>query len=304
MRPAISSQSKIINIKERRAQRVELACDESSVKPRIPLSVFIIAQDEEDRISRAVSSCIDWADEVIVIDSGSSDQTIDVAQRLGARVLQHDWHGYGLQKRYGEDQCCNDWVLNIDADEVVTDKLRQEILGLFQTTVLDAYDFWKVDICDVWPHEKTAAKHAYAYTQIRLYRKSIGRFSENAVHDTVRPPKNARLGTLKGRMDHRSIRSISFHYEKMNRYSTMQVKEMRGRGRILPKSRLLYEFPVAFLKGYLVRGYCRYGWWGLIASTNYAVGRYLRLAKSVEAELMERSAKTDARPKAPQKEPA
>lgn len=105
-------------------------------------------------------------------------------------------------------------------------------------------------------------------------------------------------------MDHRSIRSISFHYEKMNRYSTMQVKEMRGRGRVLPKTRLLYEFPIAFLKGYLVRGYCRYGWWGLVASTNYAVGRYLRLAKSVEAELMERSDKANEGIKTSHKEPA
>lgn len=195
MRPAISSQNKIINIKERRAQRDELIYGETSVKPLIPITVFIIAQDEEDRIGRAVASCIDWVDEVIVIDSGSCDQTIAVAQRLGARVLHHDWHGYGLQKRFGEDQCRNDWVLNIDADEIVTAELQEEILGLFQTTVLDACDFWKVDICDVWAHEKTAAKHAYAYTQIRLYRRSIGRFSESAVHDTVRPPKTAKLGS-------------------------------------------------------------------------------------------------------------
>ncbi|WP_063317581.1 glycosyltransferase family 2 protein [Pseudovibrio sp. Ad13] len=289
MRPDISTQSKIIDIAAKRAQQGKPTANERSDEARIPMSVFIIAKNEEDRIGQTIASCIHWADEVIVIDSGSTDQTLTVAQRMGARVLHNDWNGYGLQKRFGEDQCRNDWILNIDADEVVTPALRDEILGLFQTSVLAQNDFWEVDICDVWPHETTAAKHAYSHKQIRLYRRSVGRFSASSVHDTVRPPSDAKIGMLKGHMDHRSIPSVAFHFEKMNRYSTMQVHEMRGRGRRMPKSRLLYEFPAAFLKGYLVRGYCRYGWWGLIASTNYAVGRYLRVAKSIEADLLEQT---------------
>lgn len=292
MRSDISTQSKVINIAEKRARKGAPVADGRSEKPRIPLSVFIIAKDEEDRIGRTIASCIHWADEVIVIDSGSTDRTVTLAQRMGARVLHHDWNGYGLQKRFGEDQCQNDWILNIDADEVVTPALRDEILGLFQTSVLMQNDFWEVDICDVWPHESTAAKHAYSHKQIRLYRRSVGRFAANAVHDTVRPPSDARVGMLKGHMDHRSIPSITFHFEKMNRYSSMQVREMHGRGRRLSRSRLLYEFPLAFLKGYVMRGYCRYGWWGLIASTNYAVGRYLRVAKSIEADLMAKAGKS------------
>ncbi|KZL15751.1 Glycosyl transferase family 2 [Pseudovibrio axinellae] len=292
MRPDISTQSKIIDIAEKRARHGARTTDECSDHKRIPLSVFIIAKNEEDRIGRTISNCIDWADEVIVIDSGSTDQTVNVAQRLGARVLHNDWPGYGLQKRFGEDQCRHDWILNLDADEVATDELKDEILDLFQTSVIASHDFWTVNIYDVWAHEETAVKHAYAYKQIRLYRKSIGRFSASAVHDTVRPPQNARLGVLKGRVEHRSIRSLAFQYDKMNRYSSMQVKEMHGRGRHLPKSRLLYEFPMAFLKGYLIRRYYQYGWWGLIASTNYATGRYMRLAKSIEADLLENTEKS------------
>ncbi len=302
MRPDISSQSKIIEIAANRARQGKSAADERSEETRIPISVFIIAQNEEDRIGQAIASCIHWADEVIVIDSGSTDQTITVAQCSGARVLHNDWNGYGLQKRFGEDQCRNDWILNIDADEVVTPELRDEILGLFQTSVFTQNDFWEVDICDVWPHEKTAAKHAYSHKQIRLYRRSIGRFSASPVHDTVRPPSDARVGMLKGHMDHRSNPSVAFHIEKMNRYSTLQVREMRGRGRRIPKLRLFFEFPAAFLKGYLVRGYCRYGWWGLIASTNYAVGRYLRVAKSIEADLLEQALTTRKDPVAAQPE--
>ncbi len=87
---------------------------------RLPLSVFIIARDEADRIARPIESVIGWVDEVIVIDSGSTDETVAVAEQLGARVIRNDWPGYGPQKRFGEDQCRNDWLLNLDADEEVT----------------------------------------------------------------------------------------------------------------------------------------------------------------------------------------
>ena len=88
---------------------------------RLPLSAFIISKNEADRISRPIKSVIDWVDEVIVVDSGSTDDTVAVAERLGARVVHHEWKGYGAQKRHGEDQCRNHWLLNLDADEEVTE---------------------------------------------------------------------------------------------------------------------------------------------------------------------------------------
>src|SRR5437764_957280 len=93
----------------------------------LPISAFIIACNEADRIGRAIASVRGWVDEIIVIDSGSSDDTVKVAQSLGARVLTHAWPGYGLQKRFGEEQCKNRWLLNLDADEEVTPELAQEI---------------------------------------------------------------------------------------------------------------------------------------------------------------------------------
>jgi len=88
-------------------------------KPR-PISVYIVAKNEADRIGRAVRSVVQWVDEVIVVDSGSEDATVLVASEAGARVLYHAWPGYGPQKRFGEDQCRNEWLLNLDADEEVS----------------------------------------------------------------------------------------------------------------------------------------------------------------------------------------
>ena len=255
---------------------------------RLPLSVFIIARDEADRIDRPIRSVIDWVDEVIVIDSGSTDDTVAVAEALGARVLHNDWPGYGPQKRFGEDQCRNDWLLNLDADEEVTPELAAEIRAKFEDGSHESADGWRIMIRDMYAHESRPADWAYGYHQIRLYDRRKGRFSESIVHDTVRPQEGARIANLSGIMAHRSIRSLDFQVGKYNRYSGMQVEDMRARGRRLARSRLLTEFPVSFFKAYFARKYRKYGWWGFILAMNYAHARFLRVAKAYEAELLDR----------------
>ncbi|WP_298984735.1 glycosyltransferase family 2 protein [uncultured Roseibium sp.] len=254
---------------------------------RLPLSVFIIARNEADRIARPIESVIDWVHEVIVVDSGSSDDTVAVAESLGARVVFHEWLGYGPQKRYGEDQCKHDWILNLDADEEVTPELAAEIKAKFADHTFNNADGWRIMIRDMYAHESAPAPWAYGYHQIRLYDRRKGRFSDSTVHDTVRPDPGAKLDNLSGIMAHRSIRSLDFQVEKYNRYSAMQVEDMRSRGRRLSRSRLITEFPVSFFKAYFVRRYRKYGWWGLILSMNYAHARFLRVAKAYEAELLD-----------------
>lgn len=253
---------------------------------RLPLSAFIISKNEADRISRPIESVIGWVDEVIVVDSGSTDDTVAVAEGLGARVVHHDWKGYGPQKRYGEEQCRNDWLLNLDADEEVTPELADEIKSKFADNSYTNADGWRIMIRDMYAHEVAPAPWAYGYHQIRLYDRRKGRFSASTVHDTVRPEECAKIDNLTGIMAHRSIRSLDFQVGKYNRYSGMQVEDMRARGRTLPRTRLLTEFPVSFFKAYFVRKYRKYGWWGFILSVNYAHARFLRVAKAHEADLL------------------
>uniref|UniRef100_UPI003BA8AFE2 glycosyltransferase family 2 protein n=1 Tax=Stappia sp. TaxID=1870903 RepID=UPI003BA8AFE2 len=258
---------------------------------RPSISVFIIARDEADRIGAAIDSVSTFADEVIVIDSGSRDETCAVAEARGARVLYNPWPGYGPQKRFGENACANDWLFNLDADEAVTPELAAEIVKLRDSGRMTDCAFWQVAIRDVFAHESRPAPWAYGYIQIRLYDRRAGRFSESSVHDTVRPPKDARLARLKGAMSHRSIRSVAFQVEKMNRYSTMQADDLEQRGRRLARWRIPGEFPLAFLKAYVLRRYALYGWWGLVIATNYAYSRFLRVAKAYERELLTRTRK-------------
>ncbi|MBA4783117.1 MAG: glycosyltransferase family 2 protein [Rhizobiales bacterium] len=261
----------------------------------LALSVFIIARDEADRIGDAIASVIDIAEEVIVVDSGSTDATVAVARAAGARVIHHDFEGFGPQKRFAETQCRNHWLLNIDADEPLTHEAREEIRMLVSSGRLADFDCWRIPIRTVYPHEDKPAAWAFTYNQIRLYDRERAGFAASTVHDSVLPEPGARIGQIEGAIAHRSHRSINFQVEKFNRYAEMQVDDMIARGRRLSRLRLVTEFPVAFLKAYFIRRQCLYGLWGFSLAISYAYSRFLRIAKFHETELKRQAAEKRAK---------
>src|SRR3954454_14348761 len=127
----------------------------------LPLSVFIIAANEADRIGDTIQAVRELSDDLVVVDSGSSDGTQAVAASLGARVVSNPWPGYGPQKRFAEELCVNDWLLNVDADEVIPPELEAEIGALFAAGE-PARDAYRVGIAEIFPGE--ARPHALAYT--------------------------------------------------------------------------------------------------------------------------------------------
>lgn len=248
---------------------------------RLPVSCFIIAKDEADRIGYAIRSVRAWVDEVIVIDSGSTDGTQDLARELGAVVVQNAWPGYGQQKRFGEDRCRNTWLLNLDADEEVTDALRAEIHGLFANgePVADGYE---ITIVTLFPGEEHPGRFAHALSPVRLYRRDRGRYSASPVHDRVAFEADARIGRLRGTVYHRSIRSLGDQLAKLDRYSTMQAEDFIARGRRLAKIRVFSEFPIAFFKAWIGRRLVLRGTYGFLVAMNYAIFRHIRVAKIYE----------------------
>jgi len=135
-----------------------------------PISVFIIAKNEADRITPIINSVKDLAQEIIVIDSNSSDDTVKICQDLGAKVINNDWQGYGQQKIFGENQCQNNWILNIDADEEVSAELAQEIKNIFSQKISDEVAGFRIKIVNKFRFEDKPKKLAYFYNQLRLYR--------------------------------------------------------------------------------------------------------------------------------------
>ena len=258
-----------------------------------PLSIFIIAQNEADRIGRTIEEARGLSDDIVVVDTGSTDGTQALVESLGARVIFNAWPGYGRQKRFAEEQCRHDWLLNLDADEVVPPDLAAEITGLFAAGA-PPKDAYKVRIAEIFPGEGAPHRFAYALAPVRLYRKSKGRYSASPVHDRVDLAPDARIGRLRGTVHHFSVRSLGEQMDKLNAYSDAQADDLDARGAALSVFRLVAEFPANFLKAYIGRRHALRGIYGFMTAMNYAFYRYLRVAKLWERRLQRRAAATIA----------
>jgi len=247
----------------------------------LPLSVFIIAQDEADRIGDAIRAVRDLSDDVVVVDSGSTDATPAVAVGLGARVIHHPWPGYGPQKRFAEEQCRHEWLLNLDADEVVPPELEREIRALFAAGEPQS-PAYRIGIAEIFPGEDRPHSWAYTLTPVRLYRRDAGRYSAALVHDRVELNAGIRAGHLRGVIHHFSVRSLGDQLDKLNRYSDQQAHDLELRGVAIPTWRLFFEFPANFIKAYVARRHFVRGVYGFLTAMNYAISRHLRLAKHYE----------------------
>lgn len=253
---------------------------------KIPLSVFIIAQDEADRIVKVIESVVDWVDEVIVIDSGSKDDTVQVSKKAGARVIYNPWPGYGQQKRFGEEQCRNSWVLNLDADEVLSDEVKDDIQELFRDAPPKSTYGYRLNIYTVVPHAPHRHRGLPKFSPVRLYNTSYGRYSPHYVHDRVEIKDDyVEHKPLKGYVHHYSIRNISHLISKLNSYSDQQIKTFKSRSKLSLGLRLIIEFPFNFIRYYFFRRLFLSGMYGFIMAMIYAFFRFEKIAKAYEREL-------------------
>ncbi|WP_246695239.1 glycosyltransferase family 2 protein [Methylobacterium sp. P1-11] len=247
----------------------------------LPLSVFIIAHNESDRIGATIRAIQGLTDDLVVVDSGSTDGTQALAESLGARVLHNPWPGYGPQKRFAEDQCRHVWLLNLDADEVVPEDLVREIRALWAAGE-PRRPAWRIGIAEIFPGEGRPHPLAYTLTPVRLYRKDRGRYSASPVHDRVALEPGVNPGRLRGVIHHFSVRSLGDQLDKLNRYSDQQADDLEMRGVVIPTWRVFVELPGNFLKAYLGRRHFVRGTYGFLTAMNYAISRHLRVAKHVE----------------------
>jgi glycosyltransferase involved in cell wall biosynthesis len=256
----------------------------------LPLSIFVIAHNEADRIGRTLAAVRHLTDDLVVVDSGSTDETVAVAEAHGARVIFNPWPGYGPQKRFAEDQCRHQWLFNIDADEVVPPDLAAEIAALFANGEPPA-DAYETRIAEIFPGEAAPHRFAYALAPVRLYRRDKGRYSDSTVHDRVVLAPGARVRRLKGTIHHFSVRSLGDQLAKLNSYTDAQADNLEERGERVSILRLYLEFPAAFLKAYIGRRHFVRGVYGFMTAMNFAFYRYLRIAKHIERRLLAEAAR-------------
>lgn len=250
---------------------------------RLPISAFIITKDEEDRLPLAIKSVRDWVEEVIVVDSGSTDKTVDIAKELGAKVFFNEWQGYGPQKVFSENLCKNKWLLNIDADEEISPELALAIQSEFANGQ-QQYKAYSFVIKVVNRFSSKAGRFAPAHIQLRLYHKDYAGFKNSTVHDSVilKDGIKEKIHQFKQPILHRSFRSYAHAIAKINRYSSMQAEDMFKHGRNPSRFRIIIEPFMGFLKGYFIKRHCFLGIEGFIEGVIYAFARTLRLAKARE----------------------
>jgi len=249
------------------------------IKPKI--SVFIITKNEADRIATAINSVQKIADEILVIDSGSSDTTIEIAKSLGAKTFYNKWQGYGQQKVFGENLCQNKWILNIDADEEVSKDLARAIGEMFLNNQQDQFIGYKIKIVNKFFGEKEPKKLAYYYNQLRLYNKDYCGFKDSSVHDSVmiKNGDSTTIKQLKNIIAHQSFRSFEHWIEKINSYSSMQAADALAKGKKVSILKILLTPGFAFFKAYIIRRYFIYGFDGIIYSYIFSFGRLMKLVK-------------------------
>ncbi|MEM9010474.1 MAG: glycosyltransferase family 2 protein [Pseudomonadota bacterium] len=250
--------------------------------PRLPLSVFIIARDEAERLPATLAAVRDWAGEIVVVDSGSTDATVKIAEQADARVFSRDWPGYGPQKRFGEEQCRHDWLLNLDADEVVTPALAAEIAALFAGDPPPA--LFRIRILNVYPGDRRPRPFANDYNVVRLYHRAAGRYRDDPLFDRVVPVPGAAERQLRAPIWHYPFLSFAGLVAKQDSFTSFQAEASGPRSPWLLRLRLLTEGPLTFLRFYLLRGHILGGWKGLAFAALAARARTLRIIKLLDRQ--------------------
>lgn len=253
----------------------------------LPISIFFITLNEADRLREAILAVRHLSDDIVVVDSGSTDGTQALAEELGARVVFNPWPGFGQQKRFAEEQCRHEWMLNLDADEVVPPALAREIELLFASGE-PSFQAYGIPIVEIFPGEKEPHVWAYSLSPVRLYHKQAGRYSTSIVHDRVELAPGVVAGKLKGRIHHRSVRSLGAQLEKLNKYTEQQALDLEARGVSIPTWRIYVELPANFFKAYFGRRHFVRGTYGFLTAMNYAIARHLRMAKHYERKRLKK----------------
>ena len=237
------------------------------------LSVIIITKNEAHSIDDCLKS-VAWADEIIVVDSGSTDETIKLCEKHGAKVLKNDWPGFGKQKNYALSQAKGTWVLSIDADERVTLLLKDAINQAIKHPKIVGWEMPRMSSlcgkyikhCGWWPDHVT-----------RLFKNGHAKFSDDIVHEKL--IVNGTIGTLKIPLMHESIESLDELLSKMNEYTSAGALMLHKQNKSTSLTKAILKGLWAFFRCYILRAGFLDGREGFILSISMAESSYYRQIK-------------------------
>jgi len=244
------------------------------------ISATIITLNEEQNLPRALES-LTCVDEVVVVDCGSTDRTMEIARRYGARAVINPWPGYAAQKNFAAEQAAYDWVLSLDADEALSETLAAEIQQLRCAGAAApnpaGYRFPRLtQYLGRWIFHSGW----YPDYKLRLYHRNRGRWVGDYVHESVEV--DGPVAALEGPLHHFTCRSLSEHVRNVERYTTLAAQELRARGYRAGPARLVFAPPLTFLRTYLLQQGFRDGYRGFLIAAMAAWYVFLKYAKTRE----------------------
>jgi glycosyltransferase involved in cell wall biosynthesis len=245
-----------------------------------PLSVVLVVHNAEAQLPACLAS-IPFADEIVVVDSGSSDGTAVCAGRHGARVVQHEWMGFGRQKQFAVAQARNDWVLCLDADERVSPELERSIRAALEAPVAPVYRMRRRNrFLGRW----LAHGEGYPDWSTRLFDRRNAAWSDDPVHEKVLYAVTP--GSLAGDLLHESAEDLGNYLQKQNRYSALAAQQLFERGKSAGVLELVLSPFVRFTKFYILRLGFLDGVPGLVHTSIGCVASFMKYAKLIELNRM------------------
>ena len=227
------------------------------------ISATIITYNEAENV-RAACESVAWADEVLVVDSRSTDATREIAAGCGARVVERDWPGFAAQKQFAAESASHDRVFSLDADERVSDELRASVLALRDVEESGHAAGYRVARRSFYMGRWIKGGGWYPDFQLRFYDRRRGRWEGAYVHESVKLQAGARTGTLAGDLLHFSVRDAAHHHRMVGeRYAPLAARQMFEAGRRTSPLRIAAAGPSAFTRSFLLKGGFRDGLAGL-----------------------------------------
>lgn len=214
------------------------------------LSLVVITHNEEIALEHCLQSCVDLVDEIIIVDSGSTDQTESIAEKYNAKFTYQDWLGFGPQKNYAVKLAKNDWVLCLDADEFLTPELALEIRNELNQPLANAYQLVR---CNKFLGRYLRNGAGYPDRSVRLFNRQFANWSNDLVHEKVELINNAKVVTLKHDYLHNSGEDFIKYLHKQDRYTTTQALRMLELNKPVKLCKLFFSPFVHFIKYYLLK---------------------------------------------------
>jgi len=243
------------------------------MEKKATISVAIIALNEEDRLPACLAT-LDFADEVVVVDSGSSDRTVEIAKQSGAKVFNNAWQGFGAQKQFAIDQCRCEWILIVDADERLPPETVKEIQKTVQSSIYSAHSLPRKNFfMGCW------IRHAgwWPDRTVRLFKKGTAHMPPKLVHESL-VIKGA-VGELVNPLVHIPFRNLAHMLKKMDTYSSAGAKELYQKGECSSYCKAFFRAAWAFFYNYLVRRGILDGGPGLVIAVSDAVNKFFKYVK-------------------------